>query len=226
MYARRYSDDMSDVSPWHGLLQSTTSVPDGAWWAAVVAAVVIDDDRLPTPGDPPFVLRLSGGAGAVVPTLTRAARADLAPAGLVVTLRDLDDLAGNARRVVAALDEADREGVLPDSMSVWVGLPEGPPSATWLAAADEVAMVDQAVSLAWNADSEGQRARIDALLDRELTLRWTGIDDASAALAALTAVDQAWSGDQGPLEVGRARRWCRAIETGSPGVVAEGLPRG
>ena len=220
MYARRYSDDMSDVSPWHGLLQSTTSVPDGAWWAAVVAAVVIDDDRLPTPGDPPFVLRLSGGAGAVVPTLTRAARADLAPAGLVVTLRDLDDLAGNARRVVAALDEADREGVLPDSMSVWVGLPEGPPSATWLAAADEVAMVDQAVSLAWNADSEGQRARIDA---RRI---WTGIDDASAALAALTAVDQAWSGDQGPLEVGRARRWCRAIETGSPGVVAEGLPRG
>ena len=54
-------------------------------------------------------------------------------------LRDLDDLAGNARRVVAAVDAARAEGVLDEDTPVHVELPRAEVSASWLAAADEVA---------------------------------------------------------------------------------------
>ena len=44
-------------------------------------------------------------------------------AGVEIALRDLDDLAGNARRVVAAVDAARSEGLLDDETPVYVELP-------------------------------------------------------------------------------------------------------
>ena len=63
-------------------------------------------------------------------------------AGVEIALRDLDDLAGNARRVVAAVDAARAEGVLDEATTVHVELPATEPSASWLAAADEVAAAE------------------------------------------------------------------------------------
>ena len=65
---------------------------------------------------------VTGGAGALAgrPLGLRGGGPGLA--GLEIALRDLDDLAGNARRVVAAVDEL-RRGELGDEVPVHVELP-------------------------------------------------------------------------------------------------------
>ena len=55
--------------------------------------------------------------------LRLARKPDITVAGVEIALRDLDDLAGNARRVVAAVDEARGEGLLADDVQVYVELP-------------------------------------------------------------------------------------------------------
>ena len=52
----------------------------------------------------------------------------------------------NVRRVVAAVDEARDEGTLGDDVPVFVEMP-GPPTSSWLAAADEVAAADLRLKL-------------------------------------------------------------------------------
>ena len=67
---------------------------------------------------------VTGGAGQIAGP-ARAGRdgSDLELAGLEIALRDLDDLAGNARRVVAAVDAARADGVLDEDVPVYVELP-------------------------------------------------------------------------------------------------------
>ncbi|CUR57564.1 conserved hypothetical protein [metagenome] len=82
---------------------------------------------------------LTGGAGQVAGPLGLGRRLGLQIAGVEIALRDPDDLPGNARRVVAALDAARDEGVLDDDLTVSVELPQISPTPGWLAAADVVA---------------------------------------------------------------------------------------
>src|SRR3546814_20503602 len=82
------------------------------------------------------------GAGAV--GLSRAActaqRLDgVSRSGLEGALRDPTDRVGNARRVIASLDQSLDLGLLDDDVTLSVELPQGQPTSGWLGAADELA---------------------------------------------------------------------------------------
>ena len=81
-------------------------------------------------GDEPIEVRVlvGGGAGGLL-ALGRRTIAGIAVVGAVSALRDLDDLAGNAARVVAAAADLD------ESVQVLVELPDAP---GWQAAAELV----------------------------------------------------------------------------------------
>ncbi|MDN4163818.1 hypothetical protein, partial [Nocardioides abyssi] len=59
-------------------------------------------------------------------------RRGLVLTGLDVALRDLDDRAGTARGVAAAVDAARAEGVLDDDVPVHVELPQSEATYAWL----------------------------------------------------------------------------------------------
>jgi hypothetical protein len=156
-------------------------------WSALVGSFVLKDTDLPQVRGTTARLSVvcTGGAGQVAGPLGLARRLGLDVAGLEIALRDLDDLAGNARRVVAAVDEAkagldDPEAA--DALDVFVELP-GPPTHGWLLAADEVAArEDLGLRLKFrtgglDADlfpSEATVAAwIDAALDRETPFKCT-----------------------------------------------------
>jgi hypothetical protein len=155
----------------------------GTWYADLVRSFVVTDTRLPeVPADVAVSVVLTGGAGAVEGVARLASRRQAALAGLEVALRDPDDLPGNARRVVAAVDHARREGLLGEDVPVHVELPATDPGsgAGWLAAADEVAAAElrlklrtgglEAVAFPSAATLAGW---IDAALDRETPFKCT-----------------------------------------------------
>ena len=156
------------------------------WYAGMVGTFVLRDTDLPLVrgfGGPLSVV-VTGGAGQVAGPVGLAGKLGLDLAGLEIALRDLDDLPGNARRVVAAVDEArDRLG---DDVTVHVELPQTEPSAGWLAAADEVAAAELRLKFrtggteAHAFPSSSQLASwIDAALDRETPFKCTaGLHDA------------------------------------------------
>ena len=156
------------------------------WYAGMVGTFVLRDTDLPLVrgfGGPLSVV-VTGGAGQVAGPVGLAGKLGLDLAGLEIALRDLDDLPGNARRVVAAVDEArDRLG---DDVTVHVELPQTEPSAGWLAAADEVAAAELRLKFrtggteAHAFPSASQLASwIDAALDRETPFKCTaGLHDA------------------------------------------------
>lgn len=155
----------------------------------------------------PVRLGLMGGAGQVRGPARRCVRAGLALRTLVVTLRDPEDFAANARRVVLAVDEARDEGSLPEEVAVHVAVP-GPATPSWLGAADELAAAGMALTLPLgDPDLAG---RITAALDREMCFSLTGgvVGDAVDAVRTTARV---WDGDAG--ELARARRWCRSWTT-------------
>jgi hypothetical protein len=153
-------------------------------YAPMVGPFVVSDTRLPDlarlvgPGDDPLrvTVVVTGGAGAVEPAYRWATSPGLEPAGIEVALRDLDDLAASARRVVAALAQ------LGTDVPAYVEPPlvPGPPSHGWLAALDEVASSDLRLKLrtgGTTADAfpseETVATAIDAALDRELAFKCT-----------------------------------------------------
>lgn len=156
----------------------------GEWYADLVASFVCRDTDLPdvgdAVGDAPLSIVVTGGAGAIAGPLGLAARRGRTVHGLEVALRDLDDLAGNARRVVAAVEAARAEGVLADDVPVHVELPHVASSASWLSAADEVAAAELRLKLRTGGPDEHlvpaphALARwIDAALDRETPFKCT-----------------------------------------------------
>ncbi len=241
---------MSDEPFWLGLLDAP--VPEGAEPLAppegAGALRVPDTDlpavagRVPDSGPPvPVALVLTGGAAQVAGPAARCARAPgLALARVELALRDPSDPAGNARRVVAAVDAARAEGVLGDDTPVHVAVPDeagpgGGPAHGWLAAADELAAADLALVLATDGSPAAVVARVDAALDREMpftvtspgpgallgmlaatTLAFDGARD--AAVAALGAAET----PADPATLARARRWLRAATVPDP---AEALAR-
>lgn len=152
------------------------------WSGPLVASFVVPDTRVPEVGDPslPLSIVVTGGAGAVAGGLAMARRKGHPVAGVEIALRDLDDLAGNARRVVAAVDAARGEGLLDEETPAYVELPPGEPTHQWLAAADEVAAAELRLKLRTGGTephffpaAAELAARIDAALDRETPFKCT-----------------------------------------------------
>jgi hypothetical protein len=100
-------------------------------------------------------------------------------AGLEVALRDLDDLAGNARRVIAAVDAAGADGDL-EGTEIYVELPQTDLTHDWLAAADAVAEAELRLKFRTGGVEAHLfpaapivAAWIDAALDRETSYKCT-----------------------------------------------------
>ncbi len=151
-------------------------------WAELVGTFVVRDLDLPQLRgiSAPLSVVLTGGAGQIDGPARLCARLGLELAGLEIALRDLDDLAGNAQRVVTAVDAARDEGVLDDDVPIYVELPPVTPTASWLAAADELASAEfrfkfrtgglEAEAFPTAAVLAGW---IDAALDRETLFKCT-----------------------------------------------------
>ena len=185
------------AEPWVGLVDDAAIFPPGdsplsdavatyssrrdEWYADLVGSFVVKDVDVPNVGAPlPLSVVVTGGAGAIAGAAKLATRAGHPVAGLEIALRDLDDLAGNARRVVAAVDGARSEGLLDDETPVHVELPHVGSTASWLAAADEVAAAELRLKFrtgGLQADAfpaaHALARWIDAALDRETAFKCT-----------------------------------------------------
>lgn len=207
-----------------------------------VRALVLRDTDLPLVRGATGALHVvvTGGAGQVAGPAGLCSRLGLRLVGLDIALRDRDDLAGNARRVVAAVDQARNEGVLGEEVDVHVELPAEEPTHGWLAAADEVAAAELRLTLRVGHPDDSATpspsllaAWIDAALDRETPFRCTGLHPgAPGVLAILIATQRAFDGaareevvatlasaDSAALaatDLSRIRRWVTSI--GAPDV--------
>lgn len=220
----------------------------------LVGSLVVPDPMLPSLADllkgadaEPVAITVvvSGGAGGIEPAAQWASRcAGAQLRTLSTTLRDLDDLAGAARRTVTAAEQAVAVLEAPEATRVSVGLPlEGVGRPGWLAALDEVAMADLTVAFR-TAGQGGSLApvlveAVDAALDREVLMRFTGPNHAVTGFdpeALLVAVRLVLDGDTDTAravldgsadldaarsEVGsdalvRARRWVSSVEARLP----------
>ncbi len=144
--------------------------------AELVGSFVLRDTDLPLVRgvQMPLSVVCTGGAGQVAGPVGLCRRLGMDLAGLEIALRDLDDLAGNARRVVAALDELD------EPVTVYVELPQTEPTAGWLAAADAVAEAELTLKFRTGGleasafpSPEVLASWIDASLDRETAFKCT-----------------------------------------------------
>jgi hypothetical protein len=145
---------LTDV--WRGLIDDAAIFPPGdsplpdalaaytgrrdEWYAALVGSFVVRDVDVPgVSASVPVAIVVTGGAGAIAGAARLAGKAGSPVAGMEIALRDLDDLAGNAQRVAAAVDAARDEGLLGDETPICVELPHVGSTAAWLGAADVVA---------------------------------------------------------------------------------------
>ncbi len=185
---------MSPTFPaaWSGLVDDAAIFPPGDvplpdavdahsgrrddWYADLVGSFVVTDSKVPEVSTPlRLAVVVSGGAGGIEPALRLAERGGHDVAGVEVALRDLDDLAGNARRVATAADGC---GVPPEQ--VYVELPHVPDTGSWLRAADAVA--EGGLRLKFRTGgleahlfpaSHALARWIDAALDRETPFKCT-----------------------------------------------------
>jgi hypothetical protein len=160
------------------------------WYDALVASYVCKDTDLAATAEAYAATGASGplrasvvlttGAGGVAPAAALAARTGIEVHALEVAARDLDDPAGNVRRIAAAVDQARAEGHLPEDADVFVELPQGDPTAGWLAAADEASMSELRLKFRTGGieahlfpTADQLAAWIDAALDRETPFKCT-----------------------------------------------------
>lgn len=163
--------------------QAVSSYADrlDTWEAGLVGPLVCRDTDIGSVGEPvPLSVVVSTGAGGIDAACRLAARKGVRLAAIETALRDLDDLAGNARRVVAAVDAARAEGHLHEEVPVFVELPQGEVTYGWQAAADEVAAAELRLKLRTGGveahlfPTAGELAAwIDAALDRETPFKCT-----------------------------------------------------
>jgi hypothetical protein len=183
----RLVDDAAIFPPGDAPLHEATaafSARREEWYAGFVGSFVLRDTDLPLVrgfGGPLSVV-VTGGAGQVAGPVALARRLGLELAGLEIALRDPDDLPGNARRVVAAVDEVRGELVeeLGGEVPVHVELPQVEPTAGWLAAADVIAAAELRLKFrtgGTEADAFPSApvlaSWIDAALDRETPFKCT-----------------------------------------------------
>lgn len=147
----------------------------GEWYADLVGSFVLRDTDLPLVRgfDAPLSVVVTGGAGQLAGPIGAAARLGLEVAAVEIVVRDVDDPVGNVRRIDTAARDA---GI---DVPLFIELP-GPPTAAWLAAADEVAACDHRLKLRLGnvdhdlvPDSATVAAWVDAALDRELRFKAT-----------------------------------------------------
>lgn len=180
-----------DLDVWRGLVDDAAVFPPGdaplsdataaftareqEWYAGLVGSFVLRDTDLPHVRgfDAPLSVVVTGGAGQLAGPLGLADRLGLRIAALEVAVRDVDDPVGNVRRIDAAARDAGIE------VPVLIEVP-GPPTATWLAAVDEVAACDHRLKLRLGhvdhdlvPDAPAVAGWIDAALDRELSFKAT-----------------------------------------------------
>jgi hypothetical protein len=144
--------------------------------AELVGSFVLKDTDLPLVRGfaAPLSVVVTGGAGQLAGPAALCRKLGLGLAGLEIALRDLDDLAGNARRVAVALGE------LEEPVPVHVELPHVGSTSAWLAAADEVASAGLSLKFRTGGleasafPAAHALARwIDAALDRETPFKCT-----------------------------------------------------
>jgi hypothetical protein len=150
------------------------------WYADLVGPLVVRDTDLPdVPSDLPVSVVLTGGAGAVSGVAGLAQKRGHRLVALESAVRDLDDPAGNVRRITAAVESARESGGLVGT-EVYVELPQVDPTPAWLAAADAVAEAEH--HLKFRTGGLEPRlfpavstvaAWIDAALDRETSYKCT-----------------------------------------------------
>ena len=188
---------MSGVPPaWAGLVDDAAIFPPGdaplpeavaahrrlrqEWYADLVGPLVVRDTDLPdVPADVPVSVVLTGGAGAVAGVSSLAAKRGHRVVALEAAVRDLDEPAGNVRRIAAAVEAARDAGGLSDTQ-VYVELPQADPTPAWLAAADAVAEGETHLKLRTGGleahlfpPAATVAAWIDAALDRETPFKCT-----------------------------------------------------
>jgi hypothetical protein len=167
-------------------------------WLADLAAIVSPSPSVEPETPLATNVVVTGGAGALEPAVRWATRAPgLELAALEIALRDEDDLARNAGRVVAMVDSL--RGEMGDDVEVYVE----PPRRTlvseqaWLAALDEVSMAGLRLKFRTGgvtADAFPSvaelAASIDAALDRETPFKCTaGLHDAVRHVDAETGFE-------------------------------------
>ena len=177
---------------WSGLVDDAAIFPPGdvplpeavaahvarrdEWYADLVGSFVVTDVRIPEITEPlGLAVVVTGGAGAIDGALRLAEKGGHELSGVEIALRDLDDLAGNARRVTAAADAA---GLDPER--VHVELPPVGDSGAWLRAADEVAAAGMRLKFRTGGLEDhlfptphALAGWIDAALDRETPFKCT-----------------------------------------------------
>jgi hypothetical protein len=177
-------DDAAIFPPGDAPLHDATAAYDdrAAPVADLVGTFVLRDTDLPQVRGfgAPLSVVVTGGAGQLAGPAGLCRKLGLRLGGLEIALRDLDDLAGNARRVAAAVDAARSDGTLDDGALVHVELPHVGSTSAWLAAADAVA--ESGLCLKFRTG--GLEAHlfpaahalahwIDAALDREMPFKCT-----------------------------------------------------
>jgi hypothetical protein len=144
--------------------------------AELVGSFVLRDTDLPRLRGAllPLSIVCTGGAGQLAGPTEFVRRTNPAIAGMEIAVRDLDDPAGNVRRIVAATDELETE------WPVFVELPSTPLDHGWLAAADEAAMAGLRLKFRTGGldasafpSAEVLAGWIDAALDRETPFKCT-----------------------------------------------------
>ena len=187
---------MSLPAAWSGLVDDAAVFPPGnatlpdalaayaarseTWYADLVGPLVVKDTQLAeVPAGVPLSVVLTGGAGAVTGVATLAAKRGHRLVAVEAAVRDLDDQAGNVRRITAAVAAARADGGLGDS-EVYIELPQTPPTAAWLAAADAVAESEAHFKFRTGGleahlfpDATTVASWIDAALDRESAFKCT-----------------------------------------------------
>ena len=158
-----------------------------AWYAGLLGAVVVPDTRLAelsraAADGPPVevsVVNTSGAGGLVA--LARRGLSGLEPVAVESALRDLDDLAGNAARVVSAASELDPE------ITVYVEIPPGPGSP---AAVEVVEAAGLCARIRVTGPvAPGLADHLSLLIEADLPFKVTGgSGDLVALLAAVEAL--------------------------------------
>jgi hypothetical protein len=190
-YLRAFVDDAAVFPPGNAPLEQAVGEHAdhrGSEYGELVGGFVVSDIKiadlapLVTTGPVEVNLVVTGGAGAIPPAVTWVSRAEgLSLRALEFTLRDEDDLAHNARRLVSVVDS------LADELEGVVVYAEPPtlhssPSAGWFSALDELAAREIHLKL---RDVDG--TAIEAALDRELPFKCVGaVDDRFMQVLAAT----------------------------------------
>lgn len=179
---------------------------------------LVRDEDLPRLGTYRGDVRLviTGGAGQLAGPAAYCRQHGIEVSALDLAVRDLDDPAGNARRLLAAYDASLDAGDLLEDTVVHVRV-AGALTPAWSAALDVIAGAEWVPALP--LDQLDPEPWIDAAMDREAPVSFVG-GTVEQAVAALRTAARLW-GDAADLA--RARRWVHSWATVEPDAALDHL---